>query len=82
MGPLISRIIFFVDEEDDSLDTATATEYYRDLDLDGFGDVAHPVLACTPPDHFVTQANDCDDDDADVHPDAEEICDGIDKDCD
>ncbi len=43
-----------------------------DRDGDGFGAVEAGCATCT----------DCDDDDATVHPDAAEVCNGIDDDCD
>ncbi len=59
--------------------------WYPDLDEDGYG-VDAPVLACAaPPRHLADLSDgvDCDDDDPDVHPGADEICgNGIDDDCD
>ena len=46
-----------------------------DLDGDGFGDVACPEVGGVP-------ATDCNDGNADVFPDAPEICNGIDDNCD
>ena len=61
------------------------TDWYADTDGDGFGDpeAPHPdnPLCLQPADH-VADATDCDDADPAVNPDAEEICDGIDGDCD
>jgi len=56
--------------------------YWPDADGDGYGDRnATPISACEHPDGFVTNALDCDDTDPDVHPDAEEICDLRDNNC-
>ena len=40
------------------------------------------VEACTVPDGFVNTGTDCNDTDENAYPGAEEICDGIDNDCD
>ena len=42
--------------------------YYPDLDLDGYGDPTSPLQACQLPAGYVSEAGDCDDGDADVHP--------------
>jgi hypothetical protein len=47
----------------------------RDLDGDGYGDG-------TPDHDEVVAGTDCDDEDTEVHPDASEVCDGVDTDCD
>jgi len=57
--------------------------YYPDLDEDGFGARFEAEYACIRPQGFVRNAEDCDDTDPNVNPDAIEICnDGIDDDCD
>ena len=56
--------------------------YYRDVDGDGYGDPNKYVFAFEPPSGYVTDNTDCDDDDDTVHPGADELCDGIDHDCD
>ena len=67
-------------DDDTALDTQT---WYADDDDDGFGDLEDTTEACDAPEGFVNDASDCDDDDEDVHPDAEEVCrDGVDNDCD
>lgn len=57
--------------------------YYVDADGDGYGDAAGTLVTCLPdpPQGYVTNADDCDDQDAAIHPGAQEICDGIDNDC-
>ena len=64
-------------------DSATCdTVYYADADGDGHGDPDSSVTACEAPEGHVTDDSDCDDADADVHPDAGESCNGLDDDCD
>ncbi|MCB9568044.1 MAG: hypothetical protein H6710_12685 [Myxococcales bacterium] len=57
--------------------------WYPDVDGDTYGDPeAASVAACeAPPDH-VDNDLDCDDDAAGVNPEADELCDGVDNDCD
>lgn len=55
---------------------------YRDADGDGHGDAANVTYAETPPSGYVAVAGDCDDANASINPDAPEINDGIDNDCD
>lgn len=55
--------------------------WHRDDDGDGYGGA--PITACRPADAgSVLNGDDCDDSDKDVNPDAAEICDEIDNDCD
>ena len=58
--------------------------WYMDNDGDGFGDLQNPLAACGNPDGYVDNANDCDDSDTGdgINPNATEICDGIDNNCD
>lgn len=66
---------------DDDLDTFT---YYIDSDGDGYGDEAATLDTClqTAPEGYVDNAMDCDDGAEALNPDAVEICDGIDNNCD
>ncbi len=64
-------------------DAETTVVGWVDRDEDGWG--AGPSLTfCALPEGFVEQGGDCDDQDAEVNPDAEELCDdeGRDEDCD
>ena len=56
--------------------------WYQDADGDGFGDPEAEVEACEPPEGTVAEAGDCDDDDPAVFPDALELLNGMDDDCD
>ena len=71
-----------IDDEDDSLDLGSASAYALDLDNDGFGNSDEVIYACVAPEQYVEQADDCNDEDASIHPQAQEECDGIDNDCD
>jgi hypothetical protein len=56
---------------------------YPDVDGDGFGDRNRPVAGCPPADDtaWLTRGGDCDDNNAAVNPDAVELCDGVDNNC-
>ncbi len=56
--------------------------WYRDADGDGYGDPGDAIQSCDPPAGYVFDGSDCDDADANVHPGAAELCDGLDNDCD
>jgi hypothetical protein len=59
------------------------TEWFEDLDGDGFGAPGTGVVACEAPEDHSPNDADCDDDDDDAYPGADEILDdGIDQDCD
>jgi len=57
--------------------------WYADGDGDGFGGSTFSTVSCDAPSGFVDNLDDCDDLDAEVSPDAVEVCgDGVDNDCD
>ena len=56
--------------------------WYLDYDGDGFGDANYPSNDCDPGNGYVSNDNDCNDLNANAYPGAEEVCDGIDNDCD
>ena len=59
-----------------------ATTWYGDYDYDGYGGTDFIEESCEPIQGHVSSATDCDDYDETVHPDATELCDGKDNDCD
>jgi hypothetical protein len=66
--------------DDEALD---ATMRYLDTDGDGFGDPDQGLAVCEQADDRVDDATDCDDTNADIHPDAtEQYYDDIDQNCD
>ncbi|MCB0649024.1 MAG: DUF11 domain-containing protein, partial [Saprospiraceae bacterium] len=62
--------------------TGQAVIWYRDQDLDQFGDNANTITSTTQPPGYVAVGGDCNDNNNTVYPGAPEICDGIDNDCD
>jgi hypothetical protein len=72
------------DDDDTSVDTATRSTWYRDLDADGYAGTAITTSACDEPTGYEATATDCDDARATAHPGATERCDSadIDEDCD
>jgi len=63
-------------------DATGATTWYADSDGDGYGDPVASTEACDAPTDHVADATDCDPDDGSIHPGADEVCDGVDQDCD
>jgi hypothetical protein len=73
-----------IDDEDEDLDETTHSTWYPDLDADGFGDEAYPLRSCEAGEDMVAEDEagfDCDDSDPEIFPGAEEVCDGVDNDC-
>ncbi len=69
------------DDCDTQIDEGVQTNYYVDNDGDGFG-AGTATLACASPTGFVTTNTDCNNTNAAVNPDATEVCNSIDDDCD
>ncbi len=70
------------DGSTDESDAVDAQDYYTDGDGDGYGDPASVLYSCSTLSGYVELGDDCDDADATIYPDALEICDKIDSNCD
>lgn len=66
------------DKVDDGLDEYS---WYTDADGDGYGS-GLPEFGCELPNDVATVDGDCNDEDAAINPDAREVCNGLDEDCD
>jgi hypothetical protein len=64
------------------VDEDLALTWYIDADNDGYGLEDETVEACAMPEGTSDVSGDCNDDEAAVSPNATEVCDGLDNDCD
>lgn len=77
-----------IDEDCDGLldaddpDMSGLAVWYLDGDGDGHGVATTYIEACTQPDGYALDGDDCDDAVARAFPGADETCDGLDEDCD
>jgi gliding motility-associated-like protein len=67
---------------DGQIDEGVESTFYEDADSDGFGNAAVSLQACSAPTGYVSDDTDCDDTEANNYPGNNEVCDGIDNDCD
>lgn len=66
-----------------TVDEGVQILFYPDSDRDTFGDLQNPgIPACKGPSGTTANNLDCDDTRSDVYPDADELCDDRDNDCD
>jgi hypothetical protein len=70
------------DDCDNETDEGLLVPSYADEDADGYGDDATEEQVCIVPHDRASIGGDCDDHEQDVHPDADEVCDKLDNDCD
>ena len=64
------------------IDETVLQTFFRDTDGDGFGNPSIFIQACSPPFGYVTDNTDCDDNYSDINPEANEVCNGLDDNCD
>ncbi|GAA4453533.1 hypothetical protein GCM10023189_18740 [Nibrella saemangeumensis] len=67
---------------DGQIDEGATLTFYADTDGDGYGDAAQTTLACSAPSGYVANSGDCNDMDKTIYPNAPELCDGKDNNCD
>ena len=70
---------------DGEVDGDTAVDkdfFFPDADGDGYGVTDGFIQACDQPEGYADNDTDCDDENGDVYPDAIEVCDDLDNNCD
>ncbi|MFM7203790.1 MAG: MopE-related protein [Myxococcota bacterium] len=70
------------DDCDGEIDEGVMLLSYLDRDSDGFGVEESSTLSCELPTGYVLVSGDCNDRKKDVNPNAAEVCNGVDDDCD
>lgn len=70
------------DDCDGTIDEGLASNtYYGDADNDTYGNPSNSIQACSLPSGYVSNNLDCNDASANVYPNATEICDSLDNNC-
>ena len=62
-------------------DEGVMDTFFEDSDGDGFGSSINLVQACESPAGFVTTSSDCNDQNSSIYPGSNELCDGLDNNC-
>ena len=88
VNPGVAEVCNGIDDDCDGLvdfdDDLSEPTWYGDADGDGYGldTVTKVAPGCEPPKGYAKAPGDCDDTDAAVNPDGQEVCNGYDDDCD
>jgi hypothetical protein len=83
VNPAATEICNGIDDDcDGEPDDGLVLRYYPDRDGDGFGSSEDGIETCNPSPGMVSDSTDCDDTLFDINPDAIELPDGLDNDCD
>ena len=82
LNPGVAEVCDGFDNDcDDQTDEGLTSTFCPDFDGDRFGDPGGPVETCTAPVGYVSNCDDCNDEDSTIKPTADEICDDVDNDC-
>ena len=70
------------DCDDANGDINPETVWFADFDEDGYGSDTYQTTGCEQPTGYAASGGDCNEQDTAINPGAEDICNGIDDDCD
>ena len=83
INPAAQEVCNGVDDNcDGNVDEGVTSTFYADSDGDGYGDPNSTVQDCAAPAGYVANADDCDDGDGNINPAVQEVCNGVDDNCD
>ena len=80
---VLSAIFLYIENMD-----CTDQTWYKDMDNDGYSDGSTDTTSCTRPYGYkiaaelIATSGDCDDTNSTIHPGANEVCNGVDDNCD
>jgi len=63
------------------IDEEVELTYYLDSDNDNYGDASQTTLACSAPDGYVDDNTDCVDNNVNINPSQNDVCNGVDDNC-
>ena len=69
------------DCDDNNANVSQLTKWYADSDFDGFGDPVNFTYSCYVPSGYIGISGDCDDSNPTVNENLNEVCDGLDNNC-
>ena len=82
INPSAEEICNGIDDNCDTvIDDGVEILYYADTDGDGFGDANNTTYNCSEPAGYTINDLDCDDGNGAVNPNAAEVCNGLDENC-
>lgn len=85
VNPGAAEVCNSIDDDCDSfIDEDAVNSYYLDSDSDGYGNLSSmsSMVGCSAPSGYSSNNTDCNDNNSTVHPNATEICNMLDEDCD